>query len=127
MGYERPELTNAMPGRVQPWRELAQRLTVDNAAQGLMAAVADYFISPTLDPADQARRNDVLRRALRREQAEPFWIGDISPEMLTEYCIAISEAPTSRDQAIQRLESLGDSGVFKLLKGRANRWLPVPQ
>jgi hypothetical protein len=126
MNFERPELTQGMPSRVQPWRELAAQLDVEDPAHGLMAAVADYFVSQPADAADQSRRNDVLRRALRRESAEPTWLGEVTPEQLADYCIALYEAPADRDQAVKRLEALSSHGVFKLLKGRASRWLPVP-
>jgi hypothetical protein len=129
MGFERPELTQGLATRILPWRELAAQLELENPEHGVLAAVSDYFIGQPLDPADQARRNDVLRRALRREQATGHWLADAQPDRLADYCIALFEAPADRDQAVSRLEALAgatDAGALKLLKDRATRWLPIP-
>ena len=128
MGYERPELTGGLPDRILPWRELAALLELETPEHGVLAAVSDYFIGQPLDPADQARRNDVLRRALRREHAATHWLGEADADRLADYCIALYEAPADRGQAALRLETIAaaeNAGVLKLLKNRASRWLPI--
>jgi hypothetical protein len=129
MNEERPE--GRGEARVQGWRDLAARLELTDPRHGVLSAAAEYFIGTPLDAADQNRRNDALRRALRRElrEVEPFWFGDAGPDRLADYMIAMHEDSTDRNAAIARLEAAADApdaGALSLLKGRADRWLPVP-
>lgn len=129
MLQERPRGTTG-DQRIENWRKLADRLQLDEPGHGVLSAVSDYFIGSPLDAADQARRNDVLRRALRREWGETgaFWFADANADLLADYCIALQEAPANREAAVERLEAAArkGAGALSLLKGRAARWLPIP-
>ena len=128
MLQERPQGTDAQ-ARVAAWRALADQLQLDEPGHGVLTAVSDYFIGTPAEPGDQTRRNDVLRRALRREiaQADGFWLAGADADRLAEYCIALYEATSEREAAVKRRETAAshkNAGALALLKGRANRWLP---
>ncbi|MCB9933276.1 MAG: serine/threonine protein kinase [Planctomycetes bacterium] len=130
MNQERPRGVTA-DQRIEQWRALAEQLTLDQPGHGVLSAVSDFFIGSPLDAADQERRNGVLRRALRRELGgQPtFWFADADADHLAEYCIALNEASSNRESAVERLEaaaSRSGAGALALLRGRAARWLPIP-
>ncbi|MBZ0137922.1 MAG: serine/threonine protein kinase [Planctomycetes bacterium] len=129
MNEERPE--GLGEARIMAWRELAARLKTDDPRYGVLSAVAEYFIGAPVDEADLKRRNDILRRALRKELVEvpAFWLGDAGPDRLADYCIAMVEDNFDREAAVTRLENAAaapNAGVIRLLKGRASAWLPIP-
>ena len=129
MNEERPE--GLGDARIEAWRDLASRLSIEDPRFGVLSAVAEYFIGAPVDELDLSRRNDVLRRALRNEleNVPGFWFGNIGPNRLADYCIAMVEDSFDRAKAAQRLEAAAiapDAGVLRLLKGRANVWLPIP-
>lgn len=129
MNEERPE--GLGDARVEAWRELAGKLKIDDPRFGVLSAVAEYFIGSPVDAADLKRRNDALRRALRKELVEvpAFWFGEAGPDRLADYCIALVEADIDREGATNRLEATAaspDAGIIRLLQNRAAAWLPIP-
>jgi predicted Ser/Thr protein kinase len=131
MAEERPEAISREE-RIEMWQELAASLTVDEPAQGLLAVVADYFIGGALGENDRQRREELLRRAVRRdfEHVPAFWFGDMGPNAFVDYCIALAVAESDHSRATALLEtaaSTPEAGVLVHLAGRAERWLPLPR
>ena len=130
MGEERPEYAGDTEARMARWQALAARLELDDPRHGVLSAICEYFIGTPLNAQDLQRRNDVLRRALRKELKEvpDFWFGGAGADRVADYCIAIYQAPVDRPAAIKHLEDIAleaDAGAFALLKDRADQWLPL--
>ena len=130
MNEERPEFSGNTEARIEAWRALAAKLELDDPRHGVLSAICEYFIGTPIDPSDLLRRNDVLRRALRKELKEvpTFWFGDAGADRVADYCIALYTAPAAREDAAKALEKVADSrnaGVLVLLKDRAEQWLPI--
>lgn len=131
MAQERPRGISA-ESRVEAWRAIADQLKVDDPGQGALAAICDFFIGMPIDDADARRREDVLRRVLRRDisQVPAWWRADADADHFVDYLAALACQAKARGRAATLLEkaAAGDTagaGVLRLLRGKANEWLPV--
>jgi len=128
MAQERPRGTTAQ-SKAEAWVAIAQQLKVDDPAQGALAAICDFFISSPIDENDARRREDLLRRVLRREieSIPTWWRGDADADHFVDFLAALACPPNARARAATLLEraASGSAGVLTLLRGRANEWLPV--
>ena len=129
-GEERPEFGGGDEQRIRRWMDVRPTLDVNRADHAIPAAIVEFFLGSPIDAADGTRREDNLRRAIRDAHARTpqFWMAEAGPDAFADYCIAVSQISGDRERAaelLRRAAGSNEPGVFALLDGREESWLPL--